>query len=207
MNIKKILNSENISEALEKNEDIIFKEIPELKPEKNFNQQHPHHHLDLWNHTKCALSLSSNNEIIRISLLLHDIGKPVCYTLQNGVKHYKNHPEISANLSYKILKRLNYNEEEIELITFLIRNHDTKITEDNIKENCNLYYMLSQIQYCDALAHNPDYLEKRIKYLQEIREIFSKKINISNDFMPLIDINNSFDLKHKIKCKLLSKYK
>lgn len=207
MNTRNILNSDNILEDLNKYEDVIFKEIPELQYEKNFDQKHPHHHLDLWNHTKCALSLSPNDEIIRISLLLHDIGKPVSFTEENGVRHYKNHAKVSAILSSEILKRLNYNEKEIELITFLIKNHDTKITKENIKENFKLYYILSWVQYCDGLSHNPVYLDKRIKYLKEIKELLTKEKNLNDDFMLLIDINNSLDELYNIKHKLLYKNK
>ena len=60
MNVRSILNELDILSALSNNEKHLFEEIPELKIMKNFDQKHPHHHLDLWEHTKLALSISSN---------------------------------------------------------------------------------------------------------------------------------------------------
>ena len=135
MNVRSILNELDILSALSNNEKYLFEEIPELKIMKKFDQKHPHHHLDLWEHTKLALSISPNDEIIRMALLLHDIGKPHVYKEIDGIRHYQNHAKVSSDISYQILKRLNFNEDEIKLITFLILFHDTKITEENIKEN------------------------------------------------------------------------
>ena len=44
-----------------------------------FEHKHPHHHLDVWNHTLLALSYSPKDFDIRLVLLLHDIGKPHSY--------------------------------------------------------------------------------------------------------------------------------
>ncbi len=187
MNVRSILNEQDILSALSNNEKYLFEEIPELKIMKKFDQKHPHHHLDLWEHTKLALSISPNDEIIRMALLLHDIGKPYVYKEIDGIRHYQNHAKVSSDISYQILKKLNFNEDEIKLITFLILFHDTKITEENIKENYNLYYLLYKVQYCDALAHNPNYLEKRIKYLEDLKKIFETySDNIQMDNLTMI---------------------
>ena len=44
-----------------------------------FDHKHPHHHLDVFNHTLYALSLSKKDFSIRMALLFHDISKPYCY--------------------------------------------------------------------------------------------------------------------------------
>ena len=45
--INEILLSGNILE----NMDFLLSVIPELKFMVGFNHKHPHHHLDVWNHT------------------------------------------------------------------------------------------------------------------------------------------------------------
>jgi CRISPR/Cas system-associated endonuclease Cas3-HD len=116
-----------------------------------------------------ALSLSNNDFDIRLSLLLHDIGKPFSY--QDGkVRHFHNHNIISYEMSIIILERLNYNEEFINKISYLILNHDHPISSKQIKDNYNLSLKLYEIQKCDALAHHPDMLEKRINYLNNVEK-------------------------------------
>ena len=58
MNLESILISENIEEEIRYNEDYIFSLIPELKYEVGFEQKHPHHSFDVWNHTIEALKHS-----------------------------------------------------------------------------------------------------------------------------------------------------
>ena len=71
-------------------------------------------------------------------------------------------------MSEIILKRLGYSEEYIKYICYLILNHDNRIKEEQINDNYELCLKLFEIQRCDSLAHNPNKLEKRIKYLDEI---------------------------------------
>lgn len=171
MSLETILLNDNIINSIYQNLDNLLKIIPELKEIINFNHKHPHHHLDVFNHTLLALALSPNDFTIRLVLLLHDIGKPVCFTEENDVKHYPNHGVVSSMIAKTILTRLNFDSEYIDVICNLIAQHDEKITIDDIKENYDFCYILYQIQYCDALAHHPLKLESRIAYLKETESI------------------------------------
>lgn len=74
-----ILMSDDVSLSILKHEDELFEIIPELMYIKGFEHKH-HHHLDVYSHTILALSLSEKNFSVRLSLLLHDIGKPFSFT-------------------------------------------------------------------------------------------------------------------------------
>ena len=110
-----ILTSDNIVESINKNMDYILDIIPEIKYMIGFDQNHPDHHLDVWEHTLCALSMSEKDFEIRLSLLLHDIGKPFSY--QDGeVRHFRGHQRVSSDMSRIILKRLGYSKEFVDKI-------------------------------------------------------------------------------------------
>ena len=97
-----ILTSDNIEISIKENLDYLLEIMPELKDMIGFPHNHPHHHLDVWNHTLFALSISQNDFDIRLSLLLHDIGKPHSY--QDGeIRHFKGHPEVSSKMSKVLL--------------------------------------------------------------------------------------------------------
>ncbi len=175
MNLQDILLSDDVVNSINENMDYLLQIIPEIKNSIGFLQNHPHHHLDVWNHTLLALSLSEKDFDIRLVLLLHDIGKPFSYQ-DEEIRHFKNHAKVSAEMSKEILQRLGYDEKYVSYICSLIEKHDTMIDDNNIKNNYEFYLKLYKIQRCDALAHHPDKLEKRKVYLKKIQEKLNKNI-------------------------------
>ena len=140
--------------------------IPEIKLMIGFEHKHPHHHLDVWEHTLYALSMSEDDFEIRMALLLHDLGKPLVYQ-EGDVRHYYGHASVSALLAQDILESLGCKQPSIDRICYLIKYHDTDIrTLHNDRE---LLIKLYKVQECDALAHHPDKLEKRKQYLEDIK--------------------------------------
>ena len=170
MQLEEILTSNNIIEEINNNLDELLKLIPELKYMMFFEHKHPHHHLDVWEHTLYALSLSENDFEIRLCLLLHDIGKPFSYQ-EGKIRHYKGHALESAIMTNDILHRLGYNNEFNEKICYLIEKHDTPISKQDIIDNYDLSVKRYKIQVCDALAHNPAKLKNRIKYLNKTKKL------------------------------------
>ena len=170
LNLYYILIDSDIISSINFNLDFLIELIPEIENMIGFEHNHPHHHLDVWNHTLYALSLSENNFDIRLSLLLHDIGKPFSYQ-DDEIRHFHNHPYVSFIMSKSILSRLGFNTEYINKICYLIKKHDTPITKKEIEDNYNLEYMRYKIQECDALAHHPEKLEKRKRYLESTKKL------------------------------------
>ena len=174
MTLYEILTANDILSSIENNLDYLLEIIPEIRYMIGFEHKHPHHHLDVWNHTLYALSMSENDFEIRLCLLLHDIGKPFSYQ-EGEVRHFKGHAKVSAIMSEDILTRLEFDKKFIDEVCYLIKLHDTPISNNRIDNNYDLCCKLYKIQYCDALAHHPEKLEKRKKYLSMIK----RKLNIS----------------------------
>lgn len=175
MNLSDILLSDDVVFPIRYNISYLLDKIPEIKYMMGFDQKNPHHHLDVWNHTLLALSLSKKDFDVRICLLLHDIGKPFSYT-DGDVRHFDGHAKVPSLMSVDILKRLGYSDDYIKYICFLIRHHDMPINDNMIKNNYEACCKLYEIQRCDALAHHPDMLEKRKRYLDKVKEkILTKK--------------------------------
>ncbi len=62
--------------------------------------------------------------MLRIALLLHDIGKPEARSVdETGRIHFFGHEEVGADLAERALRRLRFSNEEIELVTTVIANH------------------------------------------------------------------------------------
>jgi tRNA nucleotidyltransferase (CCA-adding enzyme) len=107
---------------------------------------------------------------IRIALLLHDIGKPFSYQDKRGIRHFHNHADESEKIAKKVLDRIELPKTKTKEICYLIKYHDLPIEEQDLENNLEISLKRYEIQKCDALAHNPNKLEKRIDYLKGVKE-------------------------------------
>ena len=106
---------------------IIFQIIPELAPQAGFDQKNPNHIHDIWTHTTMAVDAAPPEPVLRLTMLLHDVGKPACFfTDEAGVGHYYGHGETGAEIADDILRRLRCDNATRERVCLLIRNHDIK---------------------------------------------------------------------------------
>lgn len=125
--------SSGIYELIENGE--INNIIPELSKLKGFEQHTPYHDKDVLDHTMAVLDSIKPNLKLRMAALLHDIGKPDCFTVdEKGRGHFYGHHIKSAEDSEKILNRLGYDHEFIVDVKTLIRYHYIKEIVSGIKE-------------------------------------------------------------------------
>jgi len=122
----KILLSENVIYGIRElwNLDMLKYIIPELEACVGFNQYNTHHDKDVFDH---ILSVTKNTPTIlelRLAALLHDIGKPKCFSLgENGQGHFIGHHKISADMAREILKSLKFDNKTIDNVCLLVYEH------------------------------------------------------------------------------------
>ena len=112
--------------------------LPELKATQHIEQPKPYHDNDVFEHTMNVLDKIKPDLLLRISALLHDIGKPETKSENNGKISFIGHETKSAQLAKQILTRLKYSVDFIKQVTFLIENHMypkmyTKTWKDSLK--------------------------------------------------------------------------
>lgn len=101
---------------------------PELLAMVDFPQNNIHHCYDVWEHTLHALSAVPPEPELRLTMLLHDIGKPKCFTEDaEGHGHFHGHPAVSAALAEKMLRRLRADNATRETVVRLVTWHDRNI--------------------------------------------------------------------------------
>jgi putative nucleotidyltransferase with HDIG domain len=96
--------------------------LPELAAQPGIAQDKIPGH-DLWMHSLTALDAAADidpdSQLLRLTALLHDIGKPTTYA--DG--HFVGHDTEGAKLADAMLARLAFPRREIELIAALIGQH------------------------------------------------------------------------------------
>ncbi len=85
---------------------MIFAILPELFPMEGFLQYNPHHDRDVWEHTCAAVEASSPELAVRLAMLLHDCGKPGCFTLDGEEQDTSMATLKSLELAGTVLRRL-----------------------------------------------------------------------------------------------------
>lgn len=99
--------------------------IPELAPTFGFEQHTPYHRYDVWTHTAHAVHAAPADETLRLTMLLHDVAKPACFSQgEDGTGHFYGHPDKGADMARKILHRLKSDNATLNRVVTLVKEHD-----------------------------------------------------------------------------------
>ena len=124
----KLLCGKEATRVLRKFPDVIAVFWPEILPMVGFDQRNYHHCFDVWEHTLHAMDAILPDAVLRCTMLLHDIGKPACFTVDDrGIGHFYGHAAISQQLADQMLRRLKCSNELREDIVTLVAWHDRNI--------------------------------------------------------------------------------
>ena len=126
--MNKLLTGEHMASVLLAYPDVLGVFLPELLPCVGFDQRNVHHCYDVWTHSVYAAAAIAPDAALRWAMLLHDIGKPDCFTVdEHGVGHFYGHPARSAELAEEICRRLRMDKKSAQRIVTLVRWHDRDI--------------------------------------------------------------------------------
>ena len=99
--------------------------LPEFDLCMETPQNTPHHFYDVGTHTVKTLMAVEPDRIMRLTMLMHDFGKPaVRFRDSLGRDHFKGHAEIGAEIACSIMKRLRFDKDTINKVSKLIYYHD-----------------------------------------------------------------------------------
>ncbi len=199
-----ILCGKNVNFILRRYKDIIAILIPELVATFDFAQNNPHHNKTVWRHITASVANIEPDKLLRMVMLLHDIGKPLALrTDSNGIDHFKGHNHFGAVLAKTALKRLKYPTKFIEDTVTLIEYHDVRFTgsQKQIKHVLNKigeenFRRLLKVQRADILAQSKYMREAKLNNLDLTETSFDNIIK-RNDCYKIRDLKiNGSDLIH-----------
>lgn len=172
--LTKLLCGTDACRVLLEEPQVIGAVLPEILPCVGFDQRNRHHCYDVWEHTAHAVAAVPPEPVLRWTMLLHDLGKPACFTLdEQGVGHFYGHHRVSARIAGEVCRRLRFDKATAQRICTLVHCHDRAIplTEKAIRRTMNQLGVEALRQLCavkraDNLAQHPDYLARQ----EEIRQ-------------------------------------
>ena len=129
--LRGIVGSGRLAWALRHEPEVMCAAIPELGPMRGFAQRSPYHSYDVYEHTARVVAGVECfaggvvSERLRWAALLHDVGKPACFTVdERGQGHFYGHPHEGAVMSERILRDLAIPLELARPVVALVRLHD-----------------------------------------------------------------------------------
>lgn len=208
----KILISDNPSKGL-----ILLKDtgllgiiLPEINNLVNFTPKCNNHNNNVFKHTLNVIDNTHNNLLLRLSALLHDVGKLNTLTHnENGFYYFPNHNIEGSLMTRKILSKLRFDNNTINIVCKLIEHHlvlnaNYLPTKFEVKKLLNTIgkeyiYLLFDLQRADINSlDNPKIFLAKVDYIDNlVSEILSnneplkiKDLNISGE-----TLIKSFNLK------------
>ena len=153
--------------------------IPELESCFSCPQNSPWHDLDVYSHLVRSVALAEEDLIVRLTMLLHDIGKPACRsTDENGIGHFYGHASVSTAMADEILRRLRFANETRAAVTQLVKWHDVCCEREEKAVRRQLsrlgeeqFHRWIKVQRADVFAQAPKERQKRLAELDELETL------------------------------------
>jgi tRNA nucleotidyltransferase (CCA-adding enzyme) len=191
----RLLIGKHVFNILHDFSDVISVIIPEIAPTIGFRQNNPYHCYDVYDHTMHAVENYQGSDIaVKVALLLHDIGKPSCYTENETGGHFYGHAAVSHDMAEPILDRLRFDTKTKTEVLSLIAFHDTKLepTLRSVKRHMNrigqdTFLRFLEVRHADVMAHSLKAQPYNLEKLEKVGEI-CKQIEEENACFKLKDL-------------------
>ena len=130
----KLICGKNAFNILMEYPDVLSVVIPEIEPAINFAQYGKKHAYDVWEHICHTVDTIPRDRILRLTMLLHDLGKVPTHKLnEKGDSTFKNHATVGGEIAREILTRLKFDKKTINRVSFLVSCHDFEPPETKIE--------------------------------------------------------------------------
>lgn len=132
--LTKLICGKNAFNILMEYPDVLSVVIPEIAPAVNFTQYGKKHAYDVWEHICHTVDTIPPDRILRLTMLLHDLGKVPTHRLnEKGDSTFKSHAPLGGEMAREILTRLKFDKKTINRVSFLVGYHDFEPVESKLE--------------------------------------------------------------------------
>ncbi len=157
--------------------------LPELDRCMSVEQNNPHHMYSVGEHMIMATENVRADRVLRLTMLFHDIAKPVTMTEdEQGIRHFHGHAAKSAEMAREIMNRLKFDKETLTRVCNLIYYHDRHVGMDTTPADVrkaiyevgeNDFPLLLEVKKADMLAQSTYQRSEKEKVLVYVQKIYS----------------------------------
>ncbi|MCM1127617.1 MAG: CCA tRNA nucleotidyltransferase [Lachnospiraceae bacterium] len=158
--------------------------LPEFDACMETPQNNPHHCYNVGEHTLESMRHISAHKVLRLAMLLHDIGKPETVTTdERGINHFHGHPMRSEEISRRILRRLKFDNHTIDQVTKLVKYHDYWVEPSQrcvrravMKTGEDIFPLLLQVKRADMEAQSGYQREEKEENLKAVSALYEQVV-------------------------------
>ncbi len=171
--------------------------IPQIKSMFDYDQKNHAHQYDLWEHcvnTVLNLPSDTQDEILYMAALLHDVGKPDCQCsgkrVEDTNKHYYGHPKRSMEIVRDDVipglekQGIHLTEEEQRKLLYYVEYHDDHVSLriKHLRRHLKMvsfeeFQNLMRLQMADAKAHVMlPFVVERIQICEQLAGEYGEKL-------------------------------
>lgn len=156
--------------------------LPEFDAMMETPQHTVHHQYSVGEHTIHALMAVSADRVLRLTMLFHDVAKPVCRTTDEaGNDHFYGHPEIGAEMTGQILRRLKFDNDTIRSVKRLVRFHDMRpvLQEKNVRRSIvkmglESFPEIFAVKRADTLAQSMYMRQQKLDAIDQFEALYDR---------------------------------
>ena len=123
-----------------------------------------------------------NDKILRLTMLMHDIGKPeTMLTDDDGVSHFYGHELVSAEMAGKIMRRLKFDRDTMDRVCNLIRFHDERYPAEPAVIRRAMHRvgekdfpLLFEVRYADTMAQSTYMRREKLQLIEDAKAVYEK---------------------------------
>ena len=167
--------------------------LPEFDLCMKTTQNNPNHMYTVGEHTIKAMQLIAPEKDLRLTMLLHDIAKPLLKTTDEaGIDHFHGHPQKSMEMAKEILRRLKFDNNTVDRVSRLCACHDVRIEP---RKKCmrralnklggDLFPAFFAVQRADVSAQSDYRRKEKLEWIAQNEA----------DYKDIIDSKECFSLK------------
>lgn len=154
--------------------------LPEFDDIMKQEQNDAFHENTVGEHTLRSLLQVENDKVLRLTMLFHDVGKPMTYSrTEEGVTRFFGHPDISSDMSREIMRRLKFDNDTTDKVKKLTAVHDlfiknapNRVRRAMSKVGKELFPYFLKVRKANILAWKEDAQEKALADLKELTDIY-----------------------------------
>ena len=159
--------------------------LPEYDRIRGVSQHTPNHIYDVEEHTLRAMMNIVPDKVLRLTMLMHDFGKPdVKKVVKGGREIFYKHPEVSAAYAEKIMRRLKFDNDTRTKVVRLVKWHGLKYdaSEVSVRRALNrvgqdIFEDFIKVQHADIEAKNPAVIPDKLALLAAKEKTYHRVIS------------------------------
>ncbi len=166
--------------------------LPEFDKCMDTWQENIHHQFNVGDHTIVSLQNIKADRILRLTMLLHDLGKPGTMTIdEDGTTHFYGHEEVSRQIALDVFRRLKFDRDTMDRVCNLVLYHDLRFPAEakSIRRAIRQigekdFSLLFDIRYADTMAQSEYMRQEKLDLIKDSRKVYEEILK-SNDCVSL----------------------